>query len=106
MEDWLGKVEEAMFGNLRKLTKSAIADYERRPREDWVVCHASQVSFISHVVSCHTSCVSPPSLTEHRLSSEWVVNYVMCCHVTLFLCMWRVRVCMRVCVRACVCVCV
>ena len=42
--DWLGKVEEAMFGNLRKLTKISISDYERRPREEWVVNHASQVS--------------------------------------------------------------
>ena len=43
VEDWLCKVEEAMFGSLRKLTKSAIADYERRSREEWVVSHASQV---------------------------------------------------------------
>lgn len=43
VEDWLGKVEEAMFNNLRKLTKAAIADFERRPREEWVVSHASQV---------------------------------------------------------------
>ncbi|XP_041356323.1 dynein heavy chain 6, axonemal-like isoform X2 [Gigantopelta aegis] len=43
VEDWLGKVEEAMFSNLRRLTKFSIADYERRPRADWIVSHASQV---------------------------------------------------------------
>ena len=43
VEEWLGKVEEGMFGNLRKLTKSAITDYERRPRAEWVVAHCSQV---------------------------------------------------------------
>ncbi|KAL5020432.1 hypothetical protein ScPMuIL_003324 [Solemya velum] len=43
VEDWLGKVEEGMFSNLRKLTKSAITDFERRPRKDWVVSHASQM---------------------------------------------------------------
>jgi hypothetical protein len=37
VEDWLGKVEEAMFSNLRKLVKGAITDYENRPRKEWVV---------------------------------------------------------------------
>lgn len=46
VEEWLGKVEEAMFSNLRKLTKSAITDYERRPRAEWVVSHCSQVSYL------------------------------------------------------------
>ena len=32
-----------MFSNLRKLTKAAITDYERRPRKEWVVSHCSQV---------------------------------------------------------------
>ncbi|CAL1541921.1 unnamed protein product [Lymnaea stagnalis] len=43
VEDWLGKVEEAMFASLRRLCKAAIGDYERRPREEWVVSHSSQV---------------------------------------------------------------
>ncbi|XP_059155726.1 dynein axonemal heavy chain 6-like isoform X2 [Physella acuta] len=43
VEDWLGKVEEAMFSSLRRLSKAAIGDYERRPREEWVVAHCSQV---------------------------------------------------------------
>ncbi|BFZ25685.1 hypothetical protein BsWGS_28724 [Bradybaena similaris] len=43
VEDWLGKVEEAMFHNLRRLCKAAIVDYERKPREQWVVSHCSQV---------------------------------------------------------------
>ncbi|XP_064645339.1 dynein axonemal heavy chain 6-like [Lineus longissimus] len=43
VEDWLGKVEEAMFNNLRRLVKEAMKDYERREREEWVTCHASQI---------------------------------------------------------------
>ncbi|KAG9342632.1 hypothetical protein JZ751_016069 [Albula glossodonta] len=44
VEDWLGKVEEAMFSSLRRLTKAAIADYQVKPREEWVVAgHPSQV---------------------------------------------------------------
>jgi len=45
VEEWLGKVEEGMFGNLRKLTKAAITDFEKRPRTEWVTQHASQVSY-------------------------------------------------------------
>lgn len=44
VEDWLGKVEEAMFTSLRRLSKSAIADYQSKPRVEWVVAgHPSQV---------------------------------------------------------------
>ncbi|XP_056004113.1 dynein axonemal heavy chain 6-like isoform X1 [Ostrea edulis] len=53
VEDWLGKVEEAMFVNLRKLVKSALADYEQRPRAEWVVTHASQIVLtVSQIVWC------------------------------------------------------
>uniref|UniRef100_A0AAY4DWD2 AAA+ ATPase domain-containing protein n=1 Tax=Denticeps clupeoides TaxID=299321 RepID=A0AAY4DWD2_9TELE len=48
VEDWLGKVEEAMFSSLRQLSKEAIADYWNKPRVEWVVAgHASQVTGIS-----------------------------------------------------------
>ena len=43
VEDWLCKVEEAMFVNLRKLTKLAIGDFEKKPRTEWVIQHASQI---------------------------------------------------------------
>uniref|UniRef100_A0A8C9WNZ6 Dynein axonemal heavy chain 6 n=1 Tax=Scleropages formosus TaxID=113540 RepID=A0A8C9WNZ6_SCLFO len=44
VEDWLSKVEEAMFSSLRRLSKASIADYLNRPREQWVVAgHPSQV---------------------------------------------------------------
>uniref|UniRef100_F7FUV5 Dynein axonemal heavy chain 6 n=1 Tax=Ornithorhynchus anatinus TaxID=9258 RepID=F7FUV5_ORNAN len=36
VEDWLGKVEEAMFISLRRLSKMAIADYQYKPRIEWV----------------------------------------------------------------------
>ena len=44
VEDWLGKVEEAMVSNLRKLTKFAVADFLQKSRPDWTIAgHASQV---------------------------------------------------------------
>ncbi|KAK7803509.1 hypothetical protein U0070_015154, partial [Myodes glareolus] len=35
VEEWLGKVEEAMFTALRRLCKAAIADYQGKPRTEW-----------------------------------------------------------------------
>ncbi|XP_061839882.1 dynein axonemal heavy chain 6 isoform X2 [Nerophis lumbriciformis] len=37
VEEWLCKVEEAMFNSLRQLSKAAIADYQLQSREEWVV---------------------------------------------------------------------
>ncbi|XP_078146083.1 dynein axonemal heavy chain 6 [Centroberyx gerrardi] len=54
VEDWLGKVEEAMFSSLRRLSKAAIADYQVKSREEWVVAgHPSQVVLtISQMMWC------------------------------------------------------
>ena len=43
VEDWLGKVEEAMVVNLRKMSKAAMVDFMQRTREEWCVAHPSQV---------------------------------------------------------------
>jgi len=55
VEDWLGKVEEAMVVNLRKMSKSAIADFHQRKREEWCVAHPSQVT-------CH-ACLNIKKIT-------------------------------------------
>ncbi|XP_026216049.1 dynein heavy chain 6, axonemal isoform X2 [Anabas testudineus] len=54
VEDWLCKVEEAMFVSLRRLSKAAIADYQVTSREEWVVAgHPSQVVLtISQMMWC------------------------------------------------------
>uniref|UniRef100_A0A8C4HR50 Dynein, axonemal, heavy chain 6 n=2 Tax=Dicentrarchus labrax TaxID=13489 RepID=A0A8C4HR50_DICLA len=54
VEDWLCKVEEAMFSSLRRLSKAAIADYQVMSREEWVVAgHPSQVVLtISQMMWC------------------------------------------------------
>ncbi|XP_075463117.1 dynein axonemal heavy chain 6 isoform X2 [Ascaphus truei] len=54
VEDWLGKVEEAMFNSLRRLSKAAIADYQNKVRVEWVVAgHPSQVVLtISQLMWC------------------------------------------------------
>ncbi|XP_038615472.1 dynein heavy chain 6, axonemal [Tachyglossus aculeatus] len=61
VEDWLGKVEEAMFMSLRRLSKMAIADYQYKPRIEWVTAgHPSQVVLtVSQIMWCHdmTNCL-------------------------------------------------
>ncbi|KAM6471116.1 dynein axonemal heavy chain 6 [Liasis olivaceus] len=61
VEDWLGKVEEAMFTSLRRLSKAAIADYQTRERVEWVIAgHPSQVVLtISQLMWCRdlTQCL-------------------------------------------------
>ncbi|XP_075946793.1 dynein axonemal heavy chain 6 [Anarhichas minor] len=54
VEDWLCKVEEAMFSSLRRLSKAAIADYQVKSREEWVVAgHPSQVVLtVSQMMWC------------------------------------------------------
>uniref|UniRef100_A0A8C3ADL9 Dynein axonemal heavy chain 6 n=1 Tax=Cyclopterus lumpus TaxID=8103 RepID=A0A8C3ADL9_CYCLU len=54
VEDWLCKLEEAMFSSLRRLSKAAIADYQVKSREEWVVAgHPSQVVLtISQMMWC------------------------------------------------------
>ncbi|XP_069845209.1 dynein axonemal heavy chain 6 isoform X1 [Dipodomys merriami] len=54
VEEWLGKVEEAMFSSLRRLCKAAMADYQGKPRTEWVISgHASQVILtISQIMWC------------------------------------------------------
>lgn len=44
VEDWLGKVEEAMFASVKRCMKYALRDYMIRPRVDWVTLHPNQAS--------------------------------------------------------------
>ncbi|XP_072930463.1 dynein axonemal heavy chain 6 isoform X2 [Epargyreus clarus] len=43
VEDWLGKVEEAMFASVKRCMKFALRDYTQRARVDWVSLHPNQV---------------------------------------------------------------
>ncbi|XP_047524724.1 dynein axonemal heavy chain 6 [Pieris napi] len=43
VEDWLGKVEEAMFASVKRCMKVALKDYQMRPRVEWVALHPNQV---------------------------------------------------------------
>ncbi|KAM9363597.1 dynein axonemal heavy chain 6 [Symphorus nematophorus] len=54
VEDWLCKVEKAMFSSLRRLSQAAIADYQLKSREEWVVAgYPSQVVLtISQMMWC------------------------------------------------------
>ncbi|XP_069834127.1 dynein axonemal heavy chain 6 [Dendropsophus ebraccatus] len=71
VEDWLGKVEEAMYSSLRRLSKAAIADYQNKNRVEWVVAgHPSQVVLtISQLMWCRdlTHCLEGEA--EENLNS-------------------------------------
>nr|KAI8751817.1 dynein heavy chain 6; axonemal-like isoform X3 [Biomphalaria glabrata] len=43
VEDWLGKVKEAMFASIRRLCKKSIKDYETMSFLSWIMSNASQV---------------------------------------------------------------
>ena len=47
VENWLGLVEESMMVSLKRLTKTAISDFDTKPRHEWATHHASQVSVFS-----------------------------------------------------------
>lgn len=69
VEDWLCKVEEAMFSSLRQLSKAAIVDYQKKSREEWVVAgHPSQVHKYTNT---HTRVLKESWVLEpFRLSKE------------------------------------
>nr|XP_004029568.4 dynein axonemal heavy chain 6 [Gorilla gorilla gorilla]XP_055234907.1 dynein axonemal heavy chain 6 [Gorilla gorilla gorilla] len=75
VEEWLGKVEEAMFTSLRRLCKAAIADYQGKLRTDWVVAgHPSQVILtVSQIMWCRdlTECLE----TEHSNHIQALKNF-------------------------------
>lgn len=51
VEDWLGRVEEAMFSILRRRMKEGIKDLAEKGREQFLYMHPSQVTcFISTVI--------------------------------------------------------
>ncbi|TGZ67987.1 hypothetical protein CRM22_004505 [Opisthorchis felineus] len=43
VEDWLGKVEEAMFANLKRLMKISINSFDSSDRDEWLKSHANQI---------------------------------------------------------------
>ncbi|XP_032099375.1 dynein heavy chain 6, axonemal isoform X2 [Sapajus apella] len=73
VEEWLGKVEEAMFTSLRRLCKAAIADYQGKLRTDWVIAgHPSQVILtVSQIMWCRdlTECLETED-NDHIVALE------------------------------------
>ncbi|EDV29711.1 uncharacterized protein TRIADDRAFT_18356 [Trichoplax adhaerens] len=53
VEDWLGKVEEHMVTSLRRVMKSAIAEYTQQDRNEWIMSYPSQVVLaVSQIMWC------------------------------------------------------
>ncbi|XP_053520536.1 dynein axonemal heavy chain 6 [Artibeus jamaicensis] len=79
VEEWLGKVEEAMFTSLRRLCKAAIADYHGKRRTDWVTAgHPSQVILtISQIIWCRdlTACLEANGNHLEALEAFEKVNF-------------------------------
>lgn len=44
VEEWLGKVEEAMVVRLRRDMKQALLDVDKMSRDDWLISHANQIT--------------------------------------------------------------
>ncbi|VDO08408.1 unnamed protein product [Rodentolepis nana] len=44
VEEWLGKVEEAMVVSLRRSMKQALLDFDKMSRADWLVAHPNQIT--------------------------------------------------------------
>ncbi|KAM7079135.1 dynein axonemal heavy chain 6 [Molossus nigricans] len=79
VEEWLGKVEEAMFASLRRLCKAAIADYQEKPRTEWVIAgHPSQVILtVSQITWCRdlTECLERDDNRLEALEDFERVNF-------------------------------
>ncbi|CAG2054541.1 unnamed protein product [Timema podura] len=53
VEDWLGKVEDSMFGSLRRRMHMAMKDHRRRSRKKWILSHPSQIVLtVSQIMWC------------------------------------------------------
>uniref|UniRef100_A0A8C8W0I7 Dynein, axonemal, heavy chain 6 n=1 Tax=Peromyscus maniculatus bairdii TaxID=230844 RepID=A0A8C8W0I7_PERMB len=87
VEEWLGKVEEAMFTALRRLCKAAIADYQGKPRTEWVTAgHPSQVILtISQIMWCRdlTECLESEGNHFEALEDFEKVNFEDRCYLCL-----------------------
>uniref|UniRef100_A0A8C6R3K0 Dynein, axonemal, heavy chain 6 n=1 Tax=Nannospalax galili TaxID=1026970 RepID=A0A8C6R3K0_NANGA len=79
VEEWLGKVEEAMFASLHRLCKAAIADYQGKQRTEWVMAgYPSQVILtISQIMWCRdlTECLETDSNRLEALEAFEKVNF-------------------------------
>lgn len=75
MEEWLGKVEEAMFTSLRRLCKAAIADYQVKPRTEWVIAgHPSQVSGTPYASSSDFLSGEMPHTLKENVSMQVILT--------------------------------
>ncbi|MEJ1286615.1 hypothetical protein NN561_017623 [Cricetulus griseus] len=87
VEEWLGKVEEAMFTSLRRLCKAAIADYQGKPRTEWVIAgHPSQVILtISQIMWCRdlTECLESGENPLEALEGFEKINFEDRCYLCL-----------------------
>jgi dynein heavy chain len=64
VEEWLGRVEEAMFNSLKRTMRNCLMDWHSMAREEWIQKFPSQV--ISH---------SPPHNFNCTFSLFWISVY-------------------------------
>lgn len=82
VEEWLGKVEEAMFTSLRRLCKAAIADYQGKPRTDWVIAgHPSQVTYIPSISTSESISGEMHHILKDNVSMQVIltISQIMWC---------------------------
>ncbi len=66
VENWLCLVEESMVVSLRRLTKSAIGDFESKLRHEWATQHPSQVSAMMYMFAYMSVYYNIRSLADQK----------------------------------------
>lgn len=71
VEDWLGRVEDAMFSTLRKRMKEGINDLQAKGREAFLPMHPSQVTDYRHFLNSYSCLFSTLFIIN---VSSWISN--------------------------------
>ncbi|RKP20476.1 dynein heavy chain 6, axonemal, partial [Rozella allomycis CSF55] len=60
VESWLSSVEDGMYNTVRKAIKTGLAEYERMPRDEWILSQPGQIVLaVSQIIWCRdvTECL-------------------------------------------------
>jgi dynein heavy chain len=92
VESWLSNVEEGMYGTVRRSIRSAILDFERQSREEWIlnqpgqtVLAVSQLLWCREVTECLKSKQVMSSLQKFKEKSITVSDIISTTIIDAFL---------------------
>lgn len=85
VEDWLGKVEEAMFNSLKKIMGNALKDHQTMQRQDWLQKFPSQIvltiSQLMWAVTVHEILDGPMPNRRKGMKMFEKTNFEVNCHL-------------------------